>query len=394
MIPTGCENTSLINVNIYSSPGFGLNEGSGVGNTLFKNVNIVPGPKPAGATQIRMRSVNADGAHFGNVQKGPTFDGCTISHGGDDCINIQGFFFHVLSVSGNKITVTPKWDTPLTVGETIEGYKDEGYVSLGTAKIVGFEKRNDASLKSQIQAAYRYYDQTLGDNTLVYDIVLDKKIGLQKGDHITSLDRIGSGAVIKNSTFKHNRARGVVAKGHDILIENNTFEGHTHPAIVVHADLYWCESGFPVNVTVRNNKITRTATSSNMIHEKNVDQIGSILVTVTPPNNVTGFMNCFQNKNILIEGNTITDSQVYGIMALNCDGITIKNNKITNALCNGIGKVGSLYNITPKSGIFVGMSKNITVTGNTVTGNAAVKQAVEIYSNCSAVLANSNNTLK
>ncbi len=394
ILPNDCTNTSFINFNLYSSPGFGINEGSGGGGMVLKNVKIVPGAKPSGATQARLRSTNGDGTHFGNVKKGPTFDGCTITHCGDDCINIQGFFFHVLKVSGNKITVTPKWDTPLEVGETIEGYKDEGYTSIGTAKIVKFEKRNDPSMRSQIIAAYNKYDSTIADDTLVYDIVLDKKLALTKGDHITSLDRIGAGAVIKNSTFKYNRARGVVVKGRDIVIENNTFEKNTHPAIVAHADILWCESGFPVNVKIRNNKITGSATSSNMIHENNIDQIGAILVSVAPPKGVTGFYNCFQNKNIVIEGNSITDSRVFGIAAINCDGITIKNNTITRPFCNGIGNVGDLYGITPKSGIFVGMSKNITVTGNTVVGGGKVSQAVEIYSNCSGIKANSGNTLK
>lgn len=394
ILPNDCTNTSFINFNLHSSPGFGINEGSGGGGMLLKNVKIVPGTAPSGASQARLRSTNGDGTHFGNVKKGPTFDGCTITHCGDDCINIQGFFFHVLQVSGNKITVTPKWDTPLEVGETIEAYKDEGYTAIGTAKIVKFEKRNDASLRAQIIAAYQNYDKTIADDTLVYDIVLDKKLSISKGDHITSLDRIGAGAVIKNSTFKHNRARGVVVKGHNIVIENNTFEKNTHPAIVAHADILWCESGFPVNIKIRNNKITASAISSNIIRENNIDQIGAILVTVTPPENVKGFYNCYQNKNILIEGNTITDSRVYGIAAINCDGITIKNNTITRPFCNGIGNVGDLYGISPKSGIFVGKSKNITVTGNTVIGGGKVSQAVEVHTNCSNIKANSGNTLK
>ncbi|MBE6904439.1 MAG: right-handed parallel beta-helix repeat-containing protein [Ruminococcaceae bacterium] len=387
---SNCNSTSFIDVSLYASPGFALNESSGEGNMYLKNFKVVPGPKPKGATAERLRSSNGDATHFGNVKKGPTFDNCKITHCGDDCINIQGFFFHVLQVNGNKLTVSPKWETPLKVGETVEGYKDDGYVSTGTAKITAFEEKRDSAWRSKIIAAYKNYDQSLADDTLIYIITLDKNLGVQAGDHITSLDRIGSGAVVKNSYFGLNRARGIVVKGSNILIENNTFESTTHPAIVAHADILWCESGFPTNVTIRNNKINASAISSNMILDGKVDQIGAILVNVAPPNNVSGFYKCMQNKNILIENNTIKNSRVFGIAVMNCDGITIKNNIIENPFCNGTGKVGQLYGITPSSAIFVGMSKNITVTGNTVTGNK-ISKAVEIHSTCTGSIKESGN---
>ncbi|MBE6904381.1 MAG: hypothetical protein E7480_07215, partial [Ruminococcaceae bacterium] len=391
IIVTNCDTTSFIDVSVYSSPGFALNESSGEGNMYLKNFSIVPGPKPEGATAERLRSANGDGTHFGNVRKGPTFDNCRITHCGDDCINIQGFFFHVLRVNGNELIVSPKWDTPLKVGETIEGYKDEGYVSTGTAKVVAFEAQRDAAWTPEILAAYENYDKALGDDTLVYIITLDKEIGVEVGDHITSLDRIGAGAVIKNSYFGLNRARGVVVKGQNIVIENNTFESTTHPAIVAHADILWCESGFPTNVIIRNNTINASAISSNIILDGRVDQIGAILINVAPPNNVTGFYQCMQNKNILIENNTITNSRAFGIAAMNCDGITIRNNTIENPFCNGIGTVGQLYGITPSSAIFVGMSKNVTVTDNTVTGNK-ISKAVDIHSTCTGSIVERGNT--
>ena len=105
-------------------------------------------------------------------------------------------------------------------------------------------------------------------------------------------------------------------------------------------------------------------------------------------------MNNYECKNILIEKNTITDCQVYGIFTSNCNGITIQSNIISNPFVNGIGNVGASYGLTPNSGIFVGMSKNITVTGNTVAGGGRISQAVEIYSNCSGAINNSNNDFK
>lgn len=386
---SNCSKTTFNSVNMYSSPGFLFNEGYGEGGTVLKNCNIVPGAKPAGATQARLRSSNGDAAHFGNVKNGPTFDNCRITHSGDDGLNVQGFFYHVVKTSGKTIWVTPKWDNGATVGDTIEAYEKTSYTAFGTAKITGFERLHDSSLKAAIKNAYTGVAGGYQSEDLVYKITLDKTLGFKVGDHITSLDRIGSGTTVKNCTFGYNTARGIVVKGHNVTIENNTIAYTSDSAIFALADLNWCESGFPQNVNIRGNKIehcnTNGSTSTNP---------GTIWVGIVPTSNVSGFMNNYNNKSITVANNTITDTRVYGIFATNCDGITITGNTIDRPFVNGIGQAGAGYGLTPNSGLFVGMSKNVTVTGNTVIGGGKVSQAAEIHSNCSGTIQNSNNIFR
>lgn len=146
-------------------------------------------------------------------------------------------------------------------------------------------------------------------------------------------------------------------------------------------------------MTIKHEFEGNSAICSNMILNAK-DQIGSILVSVAPENNLTGFYNNYNNKKILIEENIITNTQVYGICAINGENVTIRNNVITNAFMNGAGNVGSFYGFTPKSGIFVGKSSNVYVTGNTVYASATTTQAVEIYSNCLGTIVNTGNTLQ
>ena len=390
---SNCAGTQFVGVNMYSSPGFLFNEGHGEGGTILKNCQIVPGAKPSGASQNRLCSSNGDASHFGNVKKGPTFDSCRITHCNDDCINVQGFFFHVVKTSGKTIWVTPKWDVGAYVGDTIEGYEKTSYRALGTAKITAVERQHDASLKSVIKNAYVGVAGGYQSEDLVYKITLDKTLGFKVGDHITSLDTIGSGVTVRNSTFGYNIGHCVVVKGHDVVVENNTCERSSCAAIIALADINWCESGFPVNVKIRNNRIDRCSTAGSQLNAEDGNP-GAIFIGNVPLANSKGFLNNYECKNILIEKNTITNSRVYGIFASNCDGITIQNNIISNPFINGIGKVGASYGLKPDSGIFVGMSKNVTVTGNTVTGGGKVSKAVEIYSNCSGTIKNSNNTFK
>lgn len=390
---TNCANTQFIRVNMFSSPGFLFSEGRGEGGTLLKDCQIVPGPKPRGATENRLRSSNGDATHFSNIKKGPTFDNCRITHSGDDGVNIQGFFYHVVKAADKTIWVTPKWDTGANVGDTIEGYEKISYKAMGTAKITAFERQHDPSLKDDIKDSYIGVADGYQSEDLVYKITLDKKIGFKVGDHITSLDTLGSGAVIRNCTFGYNSARCIVVKGHNIVIENNTLERGSCAAIMALADLNWCESGFPVNVKIRNNKISYCSTSGSQ-RDGDEGNPGAIYIGNVPISNTKGFLNNFECKNILVEKNTITAPQVYGIFATNCDGITIQNNIITNPFVNGIGNVGRVYGVAPNSGIFVGMSKNITVTGNTVNGGGKISKAVEIHTNCSGTIKNSNNAFK
>ena len=386
---SNCSKTTFRSVNMYSSPGFLFNEGYGEGGTVLKNCNIVPGAKPSGATQARLRSSNGDAAHFGNVKNGPTFDGCRITHSGDDGLNVQGFFYHVVKVSGKTVWVTPKWDNGATVGDTIEAYEKTSYAAFGTAKITGFERLYDSSLKAAIKNAYTGVAGGYQSEDLVYKITLDKTLGFKVGDHITSLDRIGSGTTVKNCTFGYNTARGIVVKGRNVTVENNTIAYTSDSAIFALADLNWCESGFPQNVNIRGNKIEHCNTTGSSSRNP-----GAVRIGIVPTSNVSGFMSNRNNKNITVANNTITVTQTYGIFAANCDGIKITGNTVDRPFADGIGKTGAEYGLTPKGGIFVGMSKNVTVTGNTVIGGGKITQAADIHDTCTGTVQNSDNTFR
>ena len=385
-----CSGTKFTSVNMYSSPGFLFNENDSDVCTVLTDCKIVPGPKPAGAAEERLRSANADAAHFGSVKTGPTFDNCTITHSGDDGLNIQGFFFHVVKVQGNNIWVTPKWDVGAYVGDTIEGYEKDSYDVLGTARITAYEKQYDPSLKEVIAAAYEGVAEGYQSEDLVYKLTLSRTLDFKVGDHITSLDRVSSGTVIKNCTFGYNTGRGVIIKGRNTVIRNNKFIRCCHSGIFVLADLNWCESGFPENVRISGNEIVNCGTCGVNLNSPSGTP-GSIWVGVLPTSNVTGFMRNFNCKNIEIENNTVTDSQGYGIFATNCNGIKILNNTVNRPFINGLGNVGKSYGLSPVSGIFVGMSKNIEVSDNKVYGNGNISHAVQIYDNCEETFHESNN---
>jgi len=385
----------FININVYSAPGAGFWELGGEGGTLYKNVCVSPGSKPTGAIRDRVLAMSGDCIHSTMLKQGPTIDGCTFINLADDAVNLNGQIYYVLSSSGNQAIIAPRWDYPLLVGEKIKGYDGTSLTSSGTATITKFASRKDSSMTSLIKEMYQNTDQQWGDNTLIYEVTTNKPLNLKKGDCITSLDRHCSGAVIKNSTFGKNRSRGIVVKGDDVLIENNTITGCMFPSIVVQLDLGFGEAGFSSNVIIRGNKITNSTVGKDMTMSINRDNLGAIMVNVLLDRAHNGFINSYEQKNILIENNVINRTAVYGISCTNVDGLTIRNNSITNPFMFGVGKVGQNFGIKPNAGIFIGQSMKVSVTGNTVTGGPLeITKAVQIHSNVTSIIDNSNNTKK
>ena len=376
-----CKNTVLQDVNLWSGPGFGITGGSGYGNLQMIRTNVEPGPIPQGGTKRRMRSVNADGTHFSNDEVGPTLDSCKITHCGDDGINVQAFYYHILEVKDSRtIIACPKYDNDmLNIGATLEFCEKDSYDYVGEAKIVTFEKRYDKSYADEKSTAWAWSYHWQNEGDCIYEIKLDRDVNLKAFDHFTPMDRLSVGTTIKNCTFGWNTARGIVVKCPDAVIENNHIEGCTNDGLMALPDLMWAESHFAVNLVVRGNTFKNNCLAANAYNSGNVDNIGALVVGVVPTYHVSGFMDTYGNKNILIENNTITDSQNYGIVVTNADGVTVRNNKIVNPFYNGSGNVKKVYQVTPNSGILIGKCKNITVMKNIVTApNKAVTQAVDV----------------
>lgn len=383
---TDCTNTTYNAFNIYGSMGFGIHEISGPGGTVMKNCKIVPGPKPAGAKAARMLSTLGDATHFQSVNKGPTLDGCTITHCCDDGINVHGFFYRVVRVSGKDITVAFLNDDPWAAGDTVNVFDRNEYNCRGSAKIVKLEKIRDVSLSTD--------DGILTGNTKYvkgwyYKITLDKAIpGISVGDDMSDPSRMGSGATVKNSTFGYNRARGIVLKGENSVIENNTITGTSHAGIMVISELSWAEGGFSNNSVIRNNKVINCGFDSRV--EYGTGTVGGIMVLLSPKNK--SFYKSTAARNLVIENNTVNNTVAFGIFISNCDGVTVRGNKVINPFARGINNIGNVYGVTPKSGILIGMSKNITAVNNSVQCRTdGITKSVDILNNCSSVKSNSGN---
>lgn len=174
--------------------------------------------------------------------------------------------------------------------------------------------------------------------TSFVEITFQDAVELELGDGVCSITRTGSGSVIRGSTFRHNRSRGIVLKAFDSLVEGNTIENTGLSGIVCSTEIgYWGEAHFTRNIIIRNNKLIGCNTSVN-VRTSGSDEIGAINVSIFAPLNFTGLLEARQNRNIVIENNTITDSYAYGMLLTNIDGLKVTGNTIRNSWRLGPGR--------------------------------------------------------
>jgi parallel beta-helix repeat protein len=381
IVVDGSEATSFIDVKLLASPGMGLLENGGAGSMLLQKVSVVPGPRPKNATADRLVSTNSDGSHFITVERGPTIEDCSFANTSDDAVNVHGFYYYVVQkLAAGRYLLTPKWDIGLAAGDEIETCDHATFGSLGRTKIVQFTKRHAPELKAKIAPLWKNKSpSTVPD--LIYDVVLQQDLPLKVGDAVTSLSHVGAGTTVRRCSF--HACGHVVVKAPNTIVEDCQFAYSSTIALRCGGDIgFWSESGFAENLTFKNNRFSHCITGANALTAGN-SELGTIYVGMSAPDSVKGFPNNFGNRNVTIEGNHIDDSYIYGIFVANSDNVKIINNEIGQTFIRGTAyDAGQLYGIKPSSGIYIGRSRNVTISGNTVAHGRIAKSAVAVDATC------------
>ena len=95
----------------------------------------------------------------------------------------------------------------------------------------------------------------------IYEIVFDSPAvpqPLTPGDGLLIFNRAydSRNIMIRNSSFHHNRARGILLLARDVTVENNLFRHHEMEAIKIETGYgpAWCEGYGASNIVVRGNR--------------------------------------------------------------------------------------------------------------------------------------------
>ena len=142
-----------------------------------------------------------------------------------------------------------------------------------------------------------------------FTVELDADRELPPGSVIISNQRMGNGFVIRDCKMGHNRARGLLIKASDGLIEGNLLEGSEGHGIQIALEYGWMEGGCSKNIVVKDNVVRGNG--------------GGIMVA--GQNGARKPMPTDSHRNITITGNKISGSAP-GIAVVGCTGLDVGGN--------------------------------------------------------------------
>lgn len=355
MLLENSSNVTLTDVRVHASTSFGVFERGG-GNNTYNNIQVVPGPTPAGASQPRLLSSNADGFHSKHTTVGPSITGAHIAAQGDDGIAINTDFHLVGGAGGLQIEVGAKnGSLNFQVGDRIRGYnRTTGAIADAIVQSITRDESLDSGLAS-IQNTY--LPSAFSDLDTGFRLTLDQPLALNPGDLISSPDRNGSGYQVRNSLIENHRARGMLLKASDGIVENNTIDGSTIGGIVLLAEpTTWQEAGFSENVVVRGNTVRNTG---KQFGEPTSTVGGGIVVAASD-----GWVGRL-HSNITIEDNFVEGVAGPGVIISLADGVQVRSNHFRNThpvASNSSTTAG----FDPTAVVWINDSQNVSLSGNTV----------------------------
>jgi len=353
---TRSQGVSISGVTIQSSAGFGIAESEGEGGNHFQ-YRLTYGPKPDGATMAPLVSSSGDAFHSSNVRKGPTLEGCELEGMCDDGIAIHGSYAAVVKQEGKSVVVNTLWGAlPLIPGDPVRLYNEDGAL-IDEAKVVGASKVDnfpmDRELSYRPMKGVRHF----------WRIELDKEIPSPFGTLLSTPNAEGSGFVVRNNQIRNNRARGILVKADNGLIEGNTVDGCTIAGIVAAPEKYFMEGDYCRNLIIRNNTISHTGYA--MVSARTT-QAGAISVTAGNfygPSDGNDAFDGFGHRNIEIAGNTFRNVEGANLLVTNADGVNIHDNVFARAKVSAMRR-GVNQGLRPEAIGFVRDSKNVTVSKN------------------------------
>ncbi len=277
-------NCLLQNIKCYAAGDGGFSFWGNPGDLTIRHCYL--GPKPASG-----RLFTADGGTMMFYNRGKvSVINCDFSHTDDDCFNM-GTQYSRISESSNPFTCGFKhWDSklPPQLGDTIEVYDWQTSKQKCRAKLVDVQPRRGGGYTIRL-------DQEVNFNTGSAEaLAAGKETG---ADRIIDINSAGT-ALIRGNRFSALRARCIMVKSPNSIIEGNTFYDTHMPGVVGGEKISAVEGPPARNLVIRNNTF------------KGIDA-ANIMFAGT------------NNSKVVIQNNTFVDCGRFPIDYANTQGIAI-----------------------------------------------------------------------
>ncbi len=209
---------------------------------------------PRAMKRVRSGNHDAFNARFGDTV---TFDGCEAAYHCDDSINISGYYSVVVKCDGNRIRVFPAFGRGglFEPGDTLQIMTFEGEVppDARVMKVEAAEPPTDEERRRVLATNLR--EPCLNAVKSALTLTLDRPADFSFGTVVIANERMGNGFAIRNCRLGSTRARAMLIKASDGVIENNFIERSHYDAISIYPEYEWLEGGCSRNVTIRGNTL-------------------------------------------------------------------------------------------------------------------------------------------
>ena len=318
-----CERIVFRNVTVFSAPGMGILEADGEGGSTFTSCRIVPGPKPAGATEARLLSSSWDAFQSKTIRKGPIVEKCEIRDAGDDSWSVQSSDFVVLKNEGGTMVLASRdeYTRGVREGDRLRTGLEGAEFRIASRKVMS---RAEAGLSPEVMEkltkAKTWDAWKVGPKCIV--VTLDRESGLKPGDSVYSPDRMGAGFIFRNNIV-HSPGR-ILLKGGG-LMEGNTLE--TPHALIVCPELPGTAAAGIEDLVIRKNTIRD---SGWFCAAPWSSQAGVISLTATLSDQ--GLRTAPAFKNVVIEDNIVEAGMGPHLVVSSTKGLTVRNNRFVSPL--------------------------------------------------------------
>lgn len=355
-----CAAVTLDNVTVHSAPGMGIIECDGEGGSILRGCKVIPGPKPAGATEERLLSSSWDAIQSKTIKKGPLVENCEIRDAGDDSWSVQSSDFLVVAKNGSTAVLAfrDEYCHGPIAGDRLARMTDSPGVTIVT--------RNPAKLQPpfiteetdrKLKEAKPWTEWSVSKKAI--EITVNGGFPYQIGESVYCPDRQGAGFVFRNNKL-HSPGR-ILIKAGDGLVENNMItDGHAGVTVCPETT---GNGAFGIsNLTIRNNRFSGTGYFCPSWWNT---QAGCISITASGPGKTLRPAGAF--KNIVIENNRFEDINGASIVVTSTDGLMLKNNIFHRVMTSQPNDSGGSYGINGKSLVWLVTSRGVSATGNRIS---------------------------
>ena len=346
-----CAQMTFDNVSVQYAGGFGFFESFGAGGNSYRNVSVKPGPRPDGALVDPLLASNADGLHSSGVGKGPLIENSLFTRMPDDGIAIHGEYQMVRRVENNTVVAMRLWGgLPYNVGDSAH-FVSQGGVPLGEAKVTAI-KALPQDFMAQIESKSPHFR----DSRFYLEITFDKVPDGAVDGFVANLNRIGSGYVLRGNTILDHRARGILLKARDGLVENNRIDGSSIAGIVLGPELWWGEADYSQNVTIHGNTIAHCGYANTGNWNR---QAGALSVLAE-----RGDPNARGHLNVTIENNTFLENDGVNVVLDGVENLKFLDNRFVRPQRQANTRGADFYNTGAL--IQIGRAKGVVLRGNVI----------------------------